>query len=403
MAGDQGAGRGLKFFHCHRVAGGNMLKRYLGAMGIATMVFAQDAVAGTLKLLGTQVELPFDYKVLSHTEGFSTSYGLRSFDSYELEIAGGDAKGKKVRVATEYYAPSRIEAGVVQNWVRSEAEQAAGKSGNRSVQPLNIEGFGFNFIDGPVDSKEYPQQMGLVGEINGALYRVAAWATDTTPLSPQLASAIKAIHLDYAGLLKLKGRFDDEGKGATGQGWMETPLGRLELTPGVDSTLISSTSKHDGAGQPVFRRRAFSLHKSGFWTIQNLVLSVSCGKEDAKDFDDYMEMTAEQKDKDAKDRYTNVSAPAPALLASVQGQMTTADGALINGVRRSSVVRWGSRKEGTMFLAQVERLNGSPIENALAKQLSAAAPQCRSDLPFGAAQLAATATPAPPAPPAGRR
>lgn len=376
-----------------------MLKRCMGAMGIAALLFAQDAVAGSLKLLGTQVELPFDYKVLSHTEGFTTTYGQRSFDSYELEITAGDAKGKKLQVATEYYAPSRIEAGVVQNWVRSEAETAAGKSGNRSVQPLEIDGFGFNFIDGPVESKEYPQRMQVVGAISGAVFRLAAWAADTSTLSPQLAGALKAVHVDYAALLKLKGRFDDEGKGATGSGWMETPLGRLQLASDVKSMLLSSTSKHDGAGQPLFRRRSFALNKAGFWTIQNVVVSVSCGKEEPKDFDDFMQMTAQQQDKDPKDRYINITAPVPALLASVQGQSATADGPLINGMRRSAVVRWGSRKDGTMFLAQVERLNGSPIETALAKQLSAAAPQCRSDLPFGAAELAAAAPPAPPAPP----
>jgi len=375
-----------------------MLKRCAGAMGIAAILFVHDAAAGTLKLLGTQVDLPFDYKVLTHTEGFESNYGLRSYDSYELEIAGGDAKGKKVSVGTEYYAPSRIEAGVVQNWVRGEAEKAAGKADNRSVQPLEIDGFGFNFIDGPVEGKEYPQRMGLVGAINGAVFRVAVYATDATPLSPQLAGALKAIRVDYAGLLKLKGRFEDEGKDATGEGWMETPLGRLQLASGVSSSLISSLSKHDGAGQPLFRRRSFGLHKTGFWTIQNLALSVSCGKDDPKQFDDYLQMTAQQQDKDEKDRFTNVSAPIPALFVSQQGQASTADGPLINGLRHSAVIRWASRQGGNMFLAQVERLNGSPIETALAKQLAAAAPQCRSDLPFGASQVAAGAPPAPPPP-----
>lgn len=376
-----------------------MLKRCMGAMGIAALLFAQDVVAGNLKLMGTQVELPFDYKVSSHAEGFESNYGLRSYDTYELEITGGDAKGKKVTVGTEYYAPSRIEAGVVQNWVRGEAEKAAGKPDNRSVQPLEVDGFGFNFIDGPVDGKEYPQRMALVGAINGATFRVSVWATDVTPLSPQLASALKAVRIEYAGLLKLKARFEDEGKAATGEGWMETPLGRLQLASGVSSSLISSMTKRDGDGKPVFRRRSFGLHKTGFWTIQNLALSVSCGKDDAKDFDDYLQMTAQQQDKDAKDRFTNVSVPIPALFASVQGQAATADGPLINGVRHSAVIRWGSRQNGSMFLAQVERLNGSPIETSLAKQLSAAAPQCRSDLPFGASQLAGRAPSAPPVPP----
>ena len=376
-----------------------MLKRSMAAMGIAALLLsAHDAAAGTLKLMGTQVDLPFDYTVVSHTEGFESNYGLRSYDSYELQIASGDAKGEKVTVGSEYYAPSRIEAGVVQNWVRGEAEKAAAKTDNRAVQPLEVDGFGFNFIDGPVESKEYPQRMALVGAINGAVFRVSVFAADAKPLTAPLATALKAIRVDYAGLLKLKGRFEDEGKAATSDGWMETPMGRLTLGSGVSSSLITSMSKHDGAGQPVFRRRSFGLHKTGFWTIQTLALSVSCGKDDPKQFDDYMQMTAQLQDKDVKDRFSNVSAPIPARFASVQGQATTADGPQINGLRHSAVIRWGSRQNGTMFLAQVERLNGSPIETALAEQLSAAAPQCRSELPFGAGSQSATTPPPPPAP-----
>jgi hypothetical protein len=36
-----------------------------------------------------------------------------------------------------------------------------------------------------------------------------------------------------------------------------------------------------------------------------------------------------------------------------------------------------------MYLTQVERFNGSPIENALTKQLADASPTCHVDLPFG--------------------
>jgi hypothetical protein len=117
-------------------------------------------------------------------------------------------------------------------------------------------------------------------------------------------------------------------------------------------------------------------------------------------FDVYLQMADQQRDKDAKDGFTNISMPVPALFASLQGQAATADGPLINGLRHSAVIRWGSRQNGSMFLAQVERLNGSPIETALARQLAAAAPQCRSDLPFGAAAQRAIGVAPPPAPPA---
>jgi hypothetical protein len=112
-----------------------MLKRCQGAVGIAA-AFAQQAQAGRLTLLGTQVELPFDDKVPGHSGGFESNYGLRSCDSYALEIAGGDAKGQKIPVGTEYCAPSGIEAGVVQNWVRGAAQTAIGVVPSRAPPAL---------------------------------------------------------------------------------------------------------------------------------------------------------------------------------------------------------------------------------------------------------------------------
>jgi hypothetical protein len=378
-----------------------MLNRWTGAAAIAALVFSHGAAASGLKLLGTQLELPFEYKVISHSQGFDSNYGLRAYDVYEIEVTAGDAKGQQLQINSDYYAPSRVEAGIVQSWVRGEAEKAAAKTDNRSVQPMEIDGFGFNFIDGPIDSKEYPQRMVVVGAINGAMYRLSAFAKETKPLSAPLADKLKAIRLDYADLLKFKSRFDAESSAATGNGWLETPVGRLQLGTGVSSNLLGTMVKRDASGQTVFRRRSFGMHKTGFWTIQNLALSVSCGKLDQDDYSDYIRMTSRKDDKDEKDRkdrYTDVSAPQPAFLAGVAGLTASASGPLINGVRHSSINRWTSLQGDTMFLAQIERLNGSPIESSLSKQLASATPECKLGLPFGAGELPTPAPPAPPAP-----
>ncbi|MCI4567837.1 hypothetical protein [Lysobacter sp. CFH 32150] len=385
-----------------------MFKRGRYAIGLLVLLLSQQALAGTVKILGTQLELPYEYKLVKGTESFSSGYGLNTAESQVIEITAGEFQGQTIEIDASYYAPSRVDAGTVQNWMRTEAEKAAGEAGMRSVVPVQVDGFGFNFIDGPSKSKEYPQRMSISGSVNGAIYRLTLFTKDAKLLSAQVAERMKGIRLDYASLLKAKGRFDEEGRLAAKDNWMESPFGRLVVGSGVQSRLSGSYIQRNGAGQTVARRRSFGLYKTGFWTIQNLAISVSCSKEDASAdaYADFLHMTKEQNDEDIKDRYTNVSMPQPAVLLGVPAETASATGPEFNALRNVQVNRWAAKKDGTNYMLQVQRVNGSPVENALVKQLANATPACKLDLPFGPSVAAAVPIdiavppPAPPAPPA---
>lgn len=383
-----------------------MFQRSRYAIALLTLLFSQQALAGTVKILGTQLELPYEYKLVKGTESFSSGYGLSTLESRVIEITTGEFQGQTIEIDATYYAPSRVDAGIVQGWMRTEAEKAASEAGIRSVVPVQIDGFGFNFIDGPSKSKEYPQRMTVSGAVNGAVYRVTLFAKDAKLLSAQVAERMKGLRLDYASLLKAKGRFDEEGKLAAKDNWMESPFGRVVVGSGVGARLSGSYIERNGAGEIVARRRSFGLFKAGFWTIQNLAVSVSCAREDASTdvYSEFLHMTKEQSDEDAKDRYTNVSTPQPAVLLGLPAETASATGPEFNALRNVQVKRWAAKKDGMNYMLQVQRVNGSPVENAVIKQLASAAPVCKLDLPFG--PLVAQVTPvdiaAPPAPPVAK-
>lgn len=363
---------------------------------------AGGAQAAPIELLGTRLELPFGYQVQHVRESFSQGYGLRAERIYELLVTDGEAKGGTVQVDASYYSPDRIDAGVVQGWLRADAEKAAADKDNRAVQPLQIDGFGFTFVDGALKSGDYPQRMLVNGAVNGAVYRVGVYAKDTKPLSPALAASLKALRIDYPALLRVRSDFDTEATASVSPAGMVTPLGLLSLPHGVSARLSSSFVERDGNGKPGFRRRNFSLHKTGFWTIQNLVLSVSCGDEQPDAYANFIGMTSEQKDEDEKDRWTNVTPTQPARLAGLPAETATASGGQI-GIRHTDVTRWAAHAGGRFYGVQIERLNGSPIETSLGKQLATAKPECLVGQPFGnpaQANASASPPPAPPAPPA---
>ena len=384
-----------------------MFVRARHAIALLALLLGQPALAGEVKILGAQLQLPYEYQLLKSTEHFSSGYGLSTMETRIIEITSGEFQGQTIEIDASYYTPSRVDAGTVQGWMRTEAEKAAAEAGMRSVVPVQIDGFGFNFIDGPSRSKEYPQRMSVSGAVNGAVYRLTVFAKDAKLLSAQLAQQMKGLRLDYASLLKAKGRFDEEGKLAAKDNWLESPFGRLVVGSGVTPRLSGSYIHRNGAGEIIGRRRSFGLHKTGFWTIQNLVVSVSCSKEDAfaDVYSDFLHMTAEKNDEDVEDRYTNVTAPRPAQLLGLPGETASATGPEFNALRNIQVNRWAAKKDGINYMLQVQRVNGSPIENALVKQLENAAPACKLDLPFGP-QMAEVEPidlpPAPPAPPAAK-
>jgi hypothetical protein len=360
------------------------------------------AWAKPLEILGARVDLPFDYQVVDTTEHIQSSYGLSTSQVFEIQVNSGDAKGQTLVVDALYYSPSNLDAGAMQSFLRSEAEKAAVEPGVRSVLPIQIDGFGFNFVDGPIKSKKYPQRMAMAGVVNGAAYTLKIGASDVRAMSPQLAERMKAMHLDYASLLKARSRFDEEARQASKNHVLESPIGSLQLDSDVSARLVDSFVKRNATGNPVFRRRSFGLYKTGFWTIQNLLIAAGCGKQDTVDLDSYgkfVHMTEEQANEDVKKRYTDVVGPVPGTLLGLTAETSTATGPQINPMRHTGVHRWAAKQDDTMYMVSIERLNGSPVENALVKQFSADKPVCRLDLPFAPDVTPPFAPPPPPEPP----
>lgn len=360
---------------------------------------AAGAQATPIELLGTRLELPFGYQVQHVHDNCTKAYGLRAERTYDLLVTEGDAKGSIIQVDSSYYAPERAQAADVEKWMRADAEKTAADKDTRLVQPLQIDGFGFSFVDGAVKAGDYPQRMLVVGAVNGAVYRVGVFAKDTRALTPALAASLKAVRLDYPALLRVRSDFDAEASLASAGDRMVSPIGDLSLPHGVSARLSSSYVERDGKGEVDYRRRGFALHKTGLWTIQDLVLSVSCGREEAEAYAKFIGMTEERSEDDEKHRYTDVSTPQPARLAGLPGETATATGGAV-GFRHTDIARWVAHAGGNLYAVQIERLNGSPIEGSLSRQLAAAKPECQLDLPFAAAAQTATTgavpTPAPP-------
>lgn len=355
-------------------------------LSTALLCAAAQAGAQPLKLLGATLDLPFDFKVRDSNEFASSGHrASRSVQAFEVEVTSGPHAGKVLLVQARYYAPERMPPETMTRVVREAAKTQGEKPGVRATRTLQVDGFDFHYMDGPVESTENrPQRMIVTGAVNGAIYSLSVFAPDADVLATGVGEQLQAPKLDYASLLQARARFDSEAKTAAADRALESPMGRLMLAGGIQARLVGSGVRRDAEGHPTYRSREFSLFKAGFWTLQSVVVSVGCGNDDANEYAKFVRMTDEVAETDEDERYVNPSLPEPARLAGLAGETASASGPTVSGTwRRSSVTRLAARDSGRMYLTQVERFNGSPIENALTKQLADASPTCHVDLPLG--------------------
>ncbi len=355
---------------------------------LALCLCAPFAQAKTAEALGVRIDLPFEYTLLRKEEGRSMGRTLSVSQRHELEVSDATGKKQKVMLVAVYIAPERISNASMEAAADKDATEAAGKPGVRQSSTFKNDGFPFHFIDGPIENKSYPQRMSISGVVNGALYRFAVLAPDTSLLTSELAQRIKAIDLDYADLLKVKSGFEEEARLAVQDNQLDTPLSRLQLDKGTQARLSYSYLSTDGSGAPVARMRNFSLFKAGFWALQSLQLSIGCGREKGlggeHDIRDFLLMTSEREEQDKSERYTQVSMPEATTMLGLPAETTTAKGPKVNALRSTGVHRWLVRHDGDFFQIGIERLNGSPVEKLLMTQLQSAAPMCQLGLQFGA-------------------
>ena len=341
--------------------------------------------AENASVMGASIDLPFEY-TLTDTQDSSSAGMLFSASQWKrIEVTDKDGAKHQLQLVATYSASERLSNTAMEDVAEKASVEQAAKPGVRSSTSLKVDGFPFHFIEGPAENKRYPQRMTMSGVINGALYQFSIMAADQSLFTEELAKRVKAIHIDYAQLLKLRPAFEEESKAAVVDGVLDTPLNRIRLDTGTQARLSSSMRMTDAAGTPVFRVRGFALFKAGFWTMQNLAVYVGCGSEAAYSRVDGTNFLAMNDGDDEDDEhYVDISAPESAILAGLPAQTATARGGKTIGMRRTSIRRWQAKKDGTLYQAGLIRLNGSPIEKLITAQLEAGTALCQLGLNYGA-------------------
>ena len=337
-------------------------------------------------ILGLVIELPFDYRTdwieESHVGG--PSFAAMQRIEGEVDVAGGD--GRRIAMIASYRSFESLSSVDLAAIAQAAADEAAAGEGVRATARFQLDGFPFDFIDGPVTGDpDYTERMTIGGVVSSGFYRFTVFATDRAVLTPELADSLRAARLDYAALLRIRPRFEEEARMALRDGQLDTPLNRIVLDGRSQGRLTGSIVTRDGNGVVVHRQRDFAIFKSGLMTLQHLGLAVSCGREDLAGWnaDEFLRLTRELREDDPDQRPTGISAPTPTTLLGLPALAVTAKGGKVLPMRRSAIRRWLVRDGGIAYGIGVERLNGSPVEKQLVAQFEDAEPRCQFDLQFG--------------------
>lgn len=381
---------------------------------LALLFCTAQIQAATFEVVGAKLDLPFEYTLQQRSKSYEREYGLTLFESVEMRITSGPHAGQELRVAVYARSSDRLDSAVMQQVVRSYAEEQISKPGVRMVEPMKLDGFDFYFMDLPVDGKDFNQAMRVDGVINGTIYRLAFFAKSAAPLDADLNRALRATRLDYPSLLKLTPNFSLEQTAAVDRTKLLTPAGTVTLPDGLNAVLINSLVVEDGEGKLVLRKRGYSLRKIGFWTEQRMYFTATCGTEANLDADRFVRMVTAESSPDGSDaegatvgaerretQFLLVGKPADATVAGMPGRFSTGKWTSDGKVPTSAWVRrWATAREGVTYQYQLARFSGPvKVEQEIAKQVAAASGTCRVDLPFGASATSQPAKP-PVAPPA---
>ena len=364
--------------------GGRNMGSLKFAVAIGSCLLPALAFAENVRVMGTSIDLPFDYTLVGAQDSSSNGTLFSASQWKQIEVSGKDGSRHRLQLVASYASSARLSNTAMEEADEKSSVEQAAKPGVRASTSLKVDGFAFHFIDGPVDNRRYPQRMTLSGVINGALYRFSVMADDRSLLTADLAQRIKAIAIDYAALLKLRPAFEEESRLAVVDGVLDTPLNRIRLDAKTQARLSDSLLVTDSGGKPVFRVRGFSLFKAGWLTMQSLSVFVGCGSEEAYarlDSGNFLAM--DDDDGDGEERYVDVSAPAPAVLAGLPARTSTARGSKSVGFQHASIRRWEAKQDGTLYQAGLLRINGSPIEKLITAQLESGPALCQLGLNYG--------------------
>ena len=362
--------------------------------------------AKPISVLGTSVDLPFDYEVVKSIDSISFfPNGFATTQRIDIKPIDGPSKGEEIAVSARYFAADHPDAKAMNADQRRLEGRLRAEPGVRSASATKVDGFDFEFAEATTPDRTHPQSMLLTGVADGLAYQLAIAARNVRPLTPGLAERIKAIHLDLAALRKNRLQFEGEGVRSVANSALETPLGNVSVPANVEMTLLTSLAVRNAVGEPQFRRRTFGLVKPYFGSAQLdklpqlFVVDMGCGKQGALESDDYdafVRMSAEQALEDPYRKFTDVRMRDPETLLGLPAQVSTASGQAVDSWRlhHADVRRWAAKKDGDWFMVDVVRYNGAPIEKAMIRQLVSAPAICRLDLPFGSDEAPTNAPPA---------
>ena len=372
-----------------------MIARRCVPLALSLLLALPGARAAPLDILGTRIDLPFDFEVADSSETLLHSRtGVTASQVVRIKPLDGAAGDERLVFAASYFSPHHPDARALAAELPRVASRAASQPGVRSSSTLRIDGSEFNVVAGTSKDKAFPQAIRWFGVVGDAVYSVQISAADAHRLGPPLTARIGAIGFDRATLEKTRARMDAESSVALREERMQTPIGDVTVPRDARFKLIESFLARNGAGEPVFRRRTFGFlelddqasQTMRFPQIFSIVLG--CGKQGAlapDDFDQFLQMTEERANHESGQLYSDFRIGGTQTLLGLASQTSRASGRSVDTwhLRHLDVRRWAAKKDGDWFMIAVNRFNGGPIENAMLAQLSTAPAVCRLDLPLG--------------------
>lgn len=327
---------------------------------------AQDASThARLATLVGELDLPFEHEVTLRELSIGMSSGLWASEQVTLLPSAGSWAGQEVRVRAYYFSPDSIDAGVVQGFVRSEAEQAAADPTTLAVEPLAVAGFDFNLIERVrKDDQTARRVTRLVGSINGAMVSVEILKPDDTAPDAALRAGLPALALDFGSLLRLRGQFERERERAVQGLRMSTPMGPLTSPKEVSPELMTVSVTRNGEGKVQYFAHNYLMQRGGLWTDQRLGLHVSC---DHRANDPQLRTDAFDPFREEK-TVTMVPGVTDELIGGFPAKLFRARRAKSEKLAETELQRWVAIAGDDILVAQIEQINGGPLARGLERQ-----------------------------------
>jgi hypothetical protein len=365
---------------------------------------AGNANAKKLDTIAGSVELPFEFQVKDKNDSATNgTYGYSASQSIHIAIDSGPLKGHEAKIGVSYYAPTRVDSGVVQGWVQKAAEDAAAKPGSSDILPIQLAGFPFillttNAVDPKAKKtdasaaapaatsdattteidKDAERITSMSGSINNSMLTIAFSHPKNAEFDAMATKAIKELNLDFASVLKLRSRFDVASQGAVVDKKMIAPTGDYSTVDDLVPRLYEIFVKTDGNGKPLAEKVTYYLSKMGFWTLQRMIFSSYCSLEDGQDAKKMAKLRDVASDTD-KAKVVIIDGPTPIKFGGLGAtRITTKHTSKSPGNSGDSDgTRLIATDNDTYYVVDFETTGGASIERNLTSQIDSRPLVCK--------------------------